>query len=68
LKKDQMEARFQLSAGQLEDTSKVRKMRRDAARIQTAMNMPADAKETKAKPAAKAKAAPKKTTKKDKAA
>jgi large subunit ribosomal protein L29 len=68
LKKEQMEARFQLSAGQLEDTSKVRKLRRTVARIQTQLNAPVEAKETKAKPAAKAKAAPKKTTKKDTAA
>jgi large subunit ribosomal protein L29 len=38
LKKEQMELRFQLSAGQLEDTSKSLKVRRDIARVRTAMN------------------------------
>lgn len=38
LKKEQMELRFQLAAGQLEDTSKSRKVRRDIARVRTAMN------------------------------
>jgi ribosomal protein L29 len=33
-----MELRFQLSAGQLEDTSKSLKVRRDIARVRTAMN------------------------------
>lgn len=60
LKKQQMELRFQLSAGQLENASQIRKVRRDIARIGTALNAPADAKETKtAKPAKKAAAAKK---------
>lgn len=62
LKKEQMEMRFQLSAGQLENNAKLRQVRRDIARIHTVMNAPkADAKakgktktETKAKPAKKA--------------
>ena len=53
LKKDQMEKRFQLASGQLENTAETRKLRRQIARVQTALNAPAEVKETK-------KAAPKK--------
>ena len=67
LKKEQMEARFQLASGQLENTAKYRQLRRDIARVQTVMNTPEDAKtETKKAPAKKP--AAKKATKKDKAA
>lgn len=38
LKKEQMEMRFQLAAGQLEDTSKVMKLRRDIARVNTMLS------------------------------
>ena len=37
LKKEQFNLRFQQASGQLENTSQVRKVRRDIARIQTAM-------------------------------
>ncbi len=37
-RKEQFNLRFQLSGGQLEDASKMRKIRRDIARIKTAMN------------------------------
>jgi large subunit ribosomal protein L29 len=59
LKKDQMEKRFQLASGQLENTAETRKLRRQVARIQTALNAPADMKETNK--AAPKKAAAKKT-------
>ena len=35
LRKEQFNMRFQLSQGQLEDTSKMRKTRRDIARVKT---------------------------------
>lgn len=54
LKKQQMDSRFQHAGGQMEKTDQLRKLRRDIARVQTAMNAPA---ETKAAPK-------KKTTKK----
>ncbi len=60
LKKDQMEMRFKHSGGQLEKTHEVRAIRRDIARVQTALNAPA---EVKAKKETK-----KKTVKSDKAA
>jgi len=48
LKKDQMEMRFKHAGGQLDKTHEVRAMRRNIARVQTALNMPQDAKaETK---------------------
>ena len=53
LKKDQMDKRFALAGAQLEDASLIRKVRRDIARVQTALNAPAEIKETK-KPAKKA--------------
>lgn len=61
LKKDQMEKRFALAGGQLENTAEMRQLRRDIARVQTALNAPAEVKETKK--AAPKKAAAKKTTK-----
>lgn len=68
LKKEQMEMRFQLGAGQLENGAKLRDVRRNIARVHTVMNAskadakaakPAKAKaktetETKARPAKKA--------------
>lgn len=69
LKKQQMEMRFKHAGGQLDKSHELRAMRRNVARVQTAMNMPADAKttapkkeKTTAKPAAK-KTATKKATK-----
>lgn len=67
LKKDQMEMRFKHAGGQLDKTHEVRAMRRNIARVQTALNAPVETakKETKAKakPAAKKTAAKKKTEK-----
>lgn len=57
LKKEQMELRFKQAGGQVEKTHEIRAIRRNIARVQTAMNAPA---ETAAKPAAK-KATAKKT-------
>lgn len=37
-RKEQFNLRFQLSGGQLENTSQMRKIRRDVARIKTMMN------------------------------
>jgi large subunit ribosomal protein L29 len=77
LKKEQFNLRFQAASGQLENTARVRQIRRDIARIKTiarqapqperAVTIKAPA-EPKAKPAAKTKvkaaAKPKTTTKK----
>ena len=38
LKKEQFNLRFQAASGQLEKTAQVRKVRRDIARIKTALN------------------------------
>jgi len=38
LRKEQFNFRFQQSTGKIEDTSRVRKMRRDVARIKTLLN------------------------------
>ena len=59
LKKEQFNLRFQRASGQLENTARVRQVRRDIARLTTIASQ--DAK--KPKNAAKAKAAPKKKTK-----
>jgi large subunit ribosomal protein L29 len=61
LKKEQFNLRFQAASGQLENTSRVRQIRRDIARIQTiSRQKPPAANEAKgtvkAKPKAKAKA------------
>ena len=61
LKKDQMEMRFKHKGGQLDKTHEVRAMRRDIARVQTALNAPAEVKAAK-------KETKKKTAKSDKAA
>jgi large subunit ribosomal protein L29 len=68
LKKEQFNLRFQAASGQLENTARVRQIRRDIARINTiaaqapqaegALKIKAPA-EPKAKPAAKAKTKPK---------
>lgn len=63
LKREQLNLRFQAASGQLENTARVREIRRDIARIKTiARELPAaGAGEAKAKPAPepKAKATPK---------
>jgi large subunit ribosomal protein L29 len=68
LKKEQFNLRFQAASGQLENTSRVRAIRRDIARISTiarqkpsaeAPTKPAPAPKAKAKAKAKVKAAPK---------
>jgi large subunit ribosomal protein L29 len=61
LKKDQMELRFKHSGGQLDKTHEVRAMRRNIARVQTALNAPVEVKTAK-------KETKKKTAKSDKAA
>lgn len=40
-RKEQFNLRFQLSGGQLENTSQMRKLRRDIARVKTMMNQQA---------------------------
>jgi len=62
LKKDQMEMRFKHKGGQLEKTHEVRKMRRDVARVQTALNAPVEV-AVKAKTPAKKKTTAKKAEK-----
>lgn len=62
LKKDQMEMRFKHKGGQLDKTHEVRVMRRNVARVQTALNAPAEVK-AKAKAPAKKKTAAKKAEK-----
>lgn len=52
LKKQQMELRFKATAGQLEKSHEVRAIRRNIARVHTAMNAPVS--EVVAKAAAKA--------------
>lgn len=55
LKREQFNLRFQAASGQLENTARVRQIRRDIARIQTiARETPKDAAEPKAKAASKA--------------
>lgn len=63
LKKEQMNLRFQKTAGQLTNTSLVRKLRRTIASVKTALNAP-EAVTPKAKKTPAKKAAPKKTAKK----
>jgi len=75
LKKEQFNLRFQAASGQLENTARVRQIRRDIARIQTisrqkvadggeAKAAPKTKTKTKTKAAAKPKAAAKAKTKK----
>ena len=59
LKKEQFNLRFQRASGQLENTARVRQVRRDIARLTTIASQAAKQPKT----AAKAKAAPKKKTK-----
>lgn len=67
-KKQQMELRFKGTAGQLEKTHEVRALRRNIARVHTAMNAPVSVAKVKAEKATPAKAkAPAKTTKTTKA-
>jgi large subunit ribosomal protein L29 len=67
LKKEQFNLRFQAASGQLENTARVRQIRRDIARIKTiARQKPAAAADVKAKAEPKAKPAAKKTTSKSK--
>ena len=68
LKKEQFNLRFQAASGQLENTARVRQVRRDIARIETIVRQrPAGAapaaSPVKTKPAAKPKATPKAKTK-----
>jgi large subunit ribosomal protein L29 len=59
LKKEQFNLRFQAASGQLENTARVRQIRRDIARIKTvAGQQPAEAGEVKAKPKAEPKPKP----------
>ena len=60
LKKEQFNLRFQAASGQLENTARVRQIRRDIARIQTiSRQKSAGGAEAKAAPKAKTKAAAK---------
>lgn len=43
LKKEQFNLRFQAASGQLENTARVKKIRRDVARIQTVLSEQAEA-------------------------
>ena len=59
LKKEQFNLRFQAASGQLENTARVRQIRRDIARIKTISRAaPAEAGEVKAKPKAEPKPKP----------
>jgi len=64
LKKEQMELRFKQSGGQVEKTHEIRAIRRNIARVQTAMNAPVTEAKAKSKPAAKKTTAKKKTEEK----
>jgi large subunit ribosomal protein L29 len=56
LKREQFNLRFQRASGQLENTSRVRQVRRDIARIKTTLGaQPAAGKPAVGKPAAKKK-------------
>jgi len=57
LKKEQFNLRFQRATGQLENTSRVREVRRDIARLKTVARQKRAGEETKAKPAPAAAAA-----------
>src|SRR4030095_892830 len=64
LKKEAFNLRFQQANGQLENTARVRSVRRDIARIMTFLGQKAAVAAPAAKPAAEAKAAPKAKVKK----
>ena len=68
LKKEAFNLRFQQANGQLENTARVRSVRRDIARIMTFLGQKAAATTPAAKPAAEAKPAPKAKAKVKKAA
>jgi large subunit ribosomal protein L29 len=71
LKKEQFNLRFQAASGQLENTARVREIRRDIARIQTIAREKSGGAEPKVKakaPAAEPKAKPEKKAAKPKAA
>jgi len=63
LKKEQMDMRFKHSSGQLDKTHEVRVMRRDIARVQTALNAPVQEVIAKKKAPAKTKTTTKKSEK-----
>jgi large subunit ribosomal protein L29 len=63
LKKDQMELRFKHAGGQVDKTHEIRGLRRDIARVQTAMNAPESAKKAVAPKKETKKASAKKTEK-----
>jgi large subunit ribosomal protein L29 len=61
LKREQFNLRFQRASGQLENTARVRQVRRDIARIKTTLSaQPAGGKPAASKPAAAKRAAKKK--------
>src|SRR5687768_16493779 len=64
LKKESFNLRFQQANGQLENTARVRSVRRDIARIMTFLGQKAAATAPAAKPAAEAKPTPKAKVKK----
>ena len=68
LKKEAFNLRFQQANGQLENTARVRSVRRDIARIMTFLGQKAAVAAPAAKPAAEAKPAPKAKAKVKKAA
>lgn len=68
LKKEAFNLRFQQANGQLENTARVRSVRRDIARINTFLGQKAAATAPAAKPTAEAKPAPKAKAKVKKAA
>lgn len=68
LKKEAFNLRFQQANGQLENTARVRSVRRDIARIMTFLGQKAAVAAPAAKPAAEAKPAPKAKVKVKKAA
>jgi large subunit ribosomal protein L29 len=68
LKKEAFNLRFQQANGQLENTARVRSVRRDIARIMTFLGQKAAATAPAAKPAAEAKPTPKAKAKVKKAA
>lgn len=68
LKKEAFNLRFQQANGQLENTARVRSVRRDIARIMTFLGQKAAATAPAAKPVAQAKPAPKAKAKVKKAA
>ncbi|MBU6474430.1 MAG: 50S ribosomal protein L29 [Alphaproteobacteria bacterium] len=58
LRKEQFNFRFQKTTGKIEDTSRIRTVRRDIAKIKTLLNETKSGKEPVAKPAKAAKKAP----------